>query len=459
MPPAELRTALKKAGRKPAACVIGLTKGRDAVILLDRLKKPRKLLAEAKAQAKAAGLDLDLPSLRFGRVSVSGKEAGFTVNKAVAPAAQQAMKAPMRAAGHPHFTVNADPAIEDEPDGPDEVDEDGDGTGGGVPGPVGASAGVPAGGGAVPATATSMAMAAPVPSGLSGGPAAPGPASGPPAGPGEVSRTADLTAARAPSTAALTGRLLPLVKQVSEAVKSGHPGSERLLAAAGAAHSALRSGDLAAAGRGADDLERLLGGPATAGARSESGMPGGGPSRNRMPGDGRGNAVQPPPAPAPGQRPSDGDAMLAGIARARAARDGVAGQGGSPLANAATGGVETERAADTPADTDPFRQALDSPALMPVRDGATAAGTELPADPAARETPDGLVRQARLNADAAMLGADRQRAERQAGGRPEGVQVAQLGGMVQGLGAMPPPVGAGRGSGLNAPLSTQQLGR
>jgi len=53
---------------------------------------------------------------------VDGKEVAFTVNKAVPPAAQQAMKAPMRAAGHPGFTVNADPAIEDKPDGPDEVD-------------------------------------------------------------------------------------------------------------------------------------------------------------------------------------------------------------------------------------------------------------------------------------------------------------------------------------------------
>ncbi len=49
MPPAELRAALKRAGRKPASCVIGLTKDRQAVILLDRLKKPRKLLGEAKA--------------------------------------------------------------------------------------------------------------------------------------------------------------------------------------------------------------------------------------------------------------------------------------------------------------------------------------------------------------------------------------------------------------------------
>jgi len=48
--------------------VIGLTKDRQAVILLNRPKKPRKLLSEAKSQAKATGLDLDLTSLRFGRV-------------------------------------------------------------------------------------------------------------------------------------------------------------------------------------------------------------------------------------------------------------------------------------------------------------------------------------------------------------------------------------------------------
>ena len=126
----ELHASLKRAEDKPASCVIGLTKSRQAVILLDRLKKPRKLLGEAKAQAKAEGLDLDLSSLRFGRVSVSGKEAGFTVNKAVPPAAQQAMKAPMRAAGHPHFTVNADPSIEDEPE--DGADGDRDDPAGGT---------------------------------------------------------------------------------------------------------------------------------------------------------------------------------------------------------------------------------------------------------------------------------------------------------------------------------------
>lgn len=261
MAPAELRAALKRAERKPASCVIGLTKNRQAVILLDRLKRPRKLLGVAKGQAKAAGLDLDLTSLRFGRVSVSGKDVAYTVNKAVPPAAQQAMKAPMRAAGHPGFTVNADPSIEDEPeDGADDADLDG--AGGGASASADAPAGsmatptqpaaVPApGGAAAPGAATGVA--APLrPS--SGVPIAPQPGSGPLAEPG-----------RAPGAslpdAALRAQLTPLVKRVSAAVKAGQPGADRLQAAAKAAGTALWSGDLAAAQRGADTLERLLGVP------------------------------------------------------------------------------------------------------------------------------------------------------------------------------------------------------
>jgi len=236
MPAADLRAALKQSGRKPASCVVGLTKDRQAVILLHRLKRPRKLLGEAKAQAKAAGLVLDLASLRFGRVSVSGgsdsAQAGFVVNKPVPPAVQQAMRAPMRAAGHPRFTVSADPSLEDEVDGPDDADPDGDGAGSGA----------------------TLHPAAAAPSGPLGVPPPSGAASGPPAEPGGASRAGS-------PDAALRARLTSLVKRVSAAVKSGQPGAERLLAAAEAAHGALRSGDLAAAGGGADALERLLGGP------------------------------------------------------------------------------------------------------------------------------------------------------------------------------------------------------
>ena len=99
---------------KASACVVGLTREKQAVILVDHLPKPRKLLASAKAMGQGAGLALDVASLRFGRVSVRGKQVDITVNKAVAPALELKLKPVMRAAGHPMFTLNADPALEDE---------------------------------------------------------------------------------------------------------------------------------------------------------------------------------------------------------------------------------------------------------------------------------------------------------------------------------------------------------
>ena len=238
MPPADLRAALKKADTrgKPSSCVVGLTRDKQAVILVDHLPKPRKLLASVKAQGQAAGLDFDVPSLRFGRVAVSGKQVDILVNKAVAPALELKLRPVMRAAAHPAFTINADPAIEDEPEEPDAAAPNGHG-------------GAPEGGNS-PAPAPGQATGTSAPSGPSSGiPAASGPASGPPAGPDVAP----------PGKAALEQRLVALARQVTAAVRAGQPGADGLRTAAASAYAALRSGDLAAAGRGADDLERLLG--------------------------------------------------------------------------------------------------------------------------------------------------------------------------------------------------------
>ena len=131
MSPAELKQALKFAKRRPAACVIGFTKDRQAVILVDRRKKPRKLLAEATTKAKAAGLQLDPASMRFGRVSVDGSsdsaQANIIVNKRVPGAIRHGLMPQMRAAGFQRLTINDDPALETEADdGTDDADQDGD---------------------------------------------------------------------------------------------------------------------------------------------------------------------------------------------------------------------------------------------------------------------------------------------------------------------------------------------
>ncbi len=430
MTPADLRAALKRSGRKPASCVIGLTKDRQAVILLHRLKRPRKLLGEAKAQAKAAGLVLDLATLRFGRVSVSGgsdsAQAGFVVNKPGPPAVQQAMRAPMRAAGHPRFTVNADPSLEDEADdSPDEVDGDGDGDGDDAD-----LDGDGTGGGATPRPAATATGGAAASAGAATGAAAPagplappppGAASGPPAGPGGASRAGS-------PDAALRARLTPLVRRVSAAVKSGQPGSERLLAAAEAAHGALTSGDLAAAGGGADALERLLGGPAAPTGAAAAG--GGG---------------APPPASPAGAAPAPAADGVA--APGTPAPGGAAPPGAGALKEELAGLVG--RIAPAVA-ADPSRKG----ALLKLANDVNArrhagdlAGTQAgiaalrQALPPAAGTPGGPPADAGTDADAMMQGADARRAAGTGAGAPGNWQVA--GGSP--APAMPPAAAAGGG--------------
>ena len=227
-------------------------------------------------------MDLDLPSLRFGRVSAaSGGPVAITLNKAVAPAVEHKLRPLMRAAGRPHFTINADPALEDEadgPDGPDEVDLEGaagdgaggDGGGGVAPGPVGGGA-VPADGGTGPEPfggGSGAAMGAPglpVAAAGGGGAAAPaGPGPGRAAAPAaDLASAPDLPAAAPaapPAAAAVRARLTPLVQRAAAAVQAGQPSAAALRVAVGQARKALGSGDVAAAGGAADELERLLGG-------------------------------------------------------------------------------------------------------------------------------------------------------------------------------------------------------
>ena len=245
------------------------------MILVDHLPKPRKLLASAKAQGQASSIDLDVASLRFGRVSVSGKQVDITVNKAVGPAVELKLKPVMRTAGHPQFTINADPAIEDEPEDAGTADPN---RVGGHPSPPGASAAPVPGGSAVPNGATSAML----PPGPLGALPASGPTSGPPPQPNGTSGAGTPAAkpVEALGVAALERRLLPLVGQVTAAANTGQPGADRLRATATTAYAALRSGDLAGAGRGVDDLERLLGGaggtgptPGNPPAAAASGVP------------------------------------------------------------------------------------------------------------------------------------------------------------------------------------------
>src|SRR5277367_5501924 len=87
MSPAEMKPLLMLSKREPVNAVIGLTKEHEGVILLNKRIKPKKLLAQLKADARKAKVDLDITTLRFGKAEVdTDRDSGlvmFTVNKDV----------------------------------------------------------------------------------------------------------------------------------------------------------------------------------------------------------------------------------------------------------------------------------------------------------------------------------------------------------------------------------------
>ena len=340
MTAAELRPVLMQSKRKPVSCAVGLTKDRQAVVLLDRKMKPRKLMAEFKSRAKGAGLELDMTSVRFGRVALQGEDgtAAFTVNKTAPKAMEVGLTRKLRPAGVRKVEIGVDAKLEDEDDAEDGQDaasaEDADGhkaapgsaagpsaagavggaaappepaggeaaPAGGTPEPAGGGAG-PAGGGAAQVGAAQGGPAAdggdtgpdadgaegasadgPAGRGTPGvqaGPAGTNPRGGAADNPAGVPAGAD-PGAGAPGKAAVARRLAVLVQRMIAALPGNPPAAAAMRAAAVAGQAAVKSGDMAAAGQAADTLERLLGG--TDGAETGGLGPGAAPAALATPG-------------------------------------------------------------------------------------------------------------------------------------------------------------------------------
>lgn len=132
----ELKLLLAKARRgDPVSCAVALGKDKQAILLLDRKKKPRKLAAELRRKAADAGLEPAAATLRFGRAEVDGAEdAGtvtFVVNKEPPGALRPKLVALLRPAGfgHVEFTVDEGLDADQDDEHPAAVlkDDDGDG--------------------------------------------------------------------------------------------------------------------------------------------------------------------------------------------------------------------------------------------------------------------------------------------------------------------------------------------
>ncbi len=123
MSPAEMKPLLMLSKREPVNAVIGMTKDHDGVILLSRRIKPKKLLAQLKADARKAKVELDLTSLRFGKAEVdTDADSGlvkFTINKDSPGALRMKLLELIKRVPLAKVEIDVDAKIEDEPEDDD----------------------------------------------------------------------------------------------------------------------------------------------------------------------------------------------------------------------------------------------------------------------------------------------------------------------------------------------------
>ncbi|HME22297.1 MAG TPA: hypothetical protein VKI44_13310 [Acetobacteraceae bacterium] len=253
MAPAEMKSilALSKRGA-PVSCAIALTTDKEGVILLDKKRKPKKLLAELKKTATDAGLTLDMPSMRFGRavvdIDTNPSLLSLVVNKEAPGAMRPRLLEHVKKAGYKQLEIRVDAALETEPedDQPAAPPQQ-------APSPRGDAAAAapgtpppspPPAGPAPQATAA----APPPPAAPSGGPASPAPAPGQPG---------------AADVGALMKELTVLVRQIVALASTNPQAAAEHKELASKAQSSLKSGDAAGGRKHIDELRNRLHGAAT----------------------------------------------------------------------------------------------------------------------------------------------------------------------------------------------------
>ena len=109
MSPAEMKPILARI-RKGGSInfVVGVTKDKTGVILLDRRLAPKQLLGALRKQAAGLGLELEAPSLRFGTARVDEKDpkrVWFRVNKEAGGALRLKLISQIKRAGFSKLAI------------------------------------------------------------------------------------------------------------------------------------------------------------------------------------------------------------------------------------------------------------------------------------------------------------------------------------------------------------------
>ena len=114
MPIAGLKSLLKHAKDEPQSCAFGLTKDKTAVLLLDKLMKPKKVRDALK---KDAGDAVVPNTIRFGTVSIKPEDTStlnFTVNKPEVGGTITAMVKLAKKMSYAGVVINADEGLDKE---------------------------------------------------------------------------------------------------------------------------------------------------------------------------------------------------------------------------------------------------------------------------------------------------------------------------------------------------------
>ena len=388
MDKADLKMLLKLSARRPVSCVVALTKDKQGIVLLHKRTRPRKLAAAAKQDARAAGLELDPASIRFGRASVDGASDSarvlFTVNRDAPAGMERAVKPVLKGVNFPRCAFVTNTALENELDDGEDPDDAADGPG--EPGAAapqaaapssGAASQQPTGGAANQQTANEAESQQPTggadsqpptgeaaglqPAGLAAnqqpansqagpgaGQAPPDAASGtaggvvpPDAIPGPAAPARETgnqaTPPRLPPSAVVPPDVARAVRDALAADPSRRPEFVQLLAQA---RAGAESGDSGAAEAGIAALRQAATTPAV-------------PPSSAPPPAAPTPVVGPAPGPASGQVRTDADAMLAGMERARASR-AAGGPAGTQVADNRRPGVATDAGGPGPASVLPL---------------------------------------------------------------------------------------------------------
>ena len=224
----EMKPVLAKSKKEPVACAFGLTEGKDGVILLNAKKAPKKVFADLKANAKAAGLKLETSSLRFGMAEVDTDVDSslviFTINKEPPGGIEAKLKLQLKGSGCTKVEFRVDGGLE--ADEHDEAQTEGE-----PAPPVAATA------------AAAETQAAPPP---------------PPPPPPQAAAPQAAAPASVPDAAALGKQLATLIPQIPQAGGTDANLLQSLKGLAATAMAALKGGNLSGAASGIDDLRRAI---------------------------------------------------------------------------------------------------------------------------------------------------------------------------------------------------------